>query len=79
MTLKVKYFSSLRDHAHKDEDQLPFKEQSASDLYRELQQKYHFPLEESFLKVAINETYQDWDTPLKSGDTVAFIPPVAGG
>ena len=79
MTLKIKYFSSLRDYTQKDEEQLPFKQQSASELFHELRQKYHFPLEAPFLKVAINETYQDWETPLCPGDTVAFIPPVAGG
>ena len=29
--------------------------------------------------VAVNERYARGDQPLKSGDTVAIIPPVAGG
>jgi molybdopterin synthase sulfur carrier subunit len=29
--------------------------------------------------VAVNEEYADAGTPLKDGDVVAFIPPVAGG
>ena len=28
---------------------------------------------------AVNQTYQPPDTPLRDGDEVAFIPPVAGG
>ena len=31
------------------------------------------------LKVALNAEFSDWQTPLKHGDTVVFIPPVAGG
>ena len=29
--------------------------------------------------IAINETYATADTPLRDGDELAFIPPVAGG
>jgi len=29
--------------------------------------------------VAINEDFSDWNTPLKDGDELVFIPPVAGG
>jgi molybdopterin converting factor small subunit len=31
------------------------------------------------LKVAINAEFGDWAQPLAEGDTVVFIPPVAGG
>ena len=79
MTIKIKYFASLRDVAQKEEEILSFEDLSALELFQELHKKYHFPLSEKFIKVAINETYQDWNTPLKKGDTVAFIPPVAGG
>jgi MoaE-MoaD fusion protein len=34
---------------------------------------------DSGLRVAVNQSYADWDTPVAAGDTVAFIPPVAGG
>jgi molybdopterin converting factor small subunit len=29
--------------------------------------------------VAINAEFRDWQSPLKDGDSVVFIPPVAGG
>jgi len=29
--------------------------------------------------VAINEAFADWSQPLAEGDTVVFLPPVAGG
>jgi MoaE-MoaD fusion protein len=31
------------------------------------------------LRVAVNQGYAGWDSPVASGDVVAFIPPVAGG
>jgi molybdopterin converting factor small subunit len=31
------------------------------------------------LRVAINSEFGDWTAPLKDGDAVVFIPPVAGG
>ncbi len=34
---------------------------------------------DSGLRVAVNQAYAAWDSPVAAGDTVAFIPPVAGG
>jgi molybdopterin synthase catalytic subunit len=34
---------------------------------------------EHALRVAVNESYASWEAPLRDGDVVAFIPPVAGG
>ncbi len=31
------------------------------------------------LRVAINQSYAEWESPVGGGDVVAFIPPVAGG
>ena len=31
------------------------------------------------LRVAVNGTYAAWDDPVRPGDEVALIPPVAGG
>jgi molybdopterin synthase catalytic subunit/molybdopterin converting factor small subunit len=34
---------------------------------------------DSGLRVAVNQSYASWDAPVRPGDAVAFIPPVAGG
>lgn len=34
---------------------------------------------DSGLRVAVNQAYADWSSPVRGGDVVAFIPPVAGG
>ena len=49
------------------------------ELFRELSTRHHFTLQPAMLKVAVNAEFQDWTHPLASGDTVVFIPPVAGG
>jgi len=79
MRLNVKYFAALREIAGIDSEVLETSAINASELYKELQSKYSFTLNESNLKVAINEEYEDFNVPFKDGDVVVFIPPVAGG
>jgi len=31
------------------------------------------------LRVAVNHEIVDWDTPVKQGDEVSFLPPITGG
>ena len=38
-----------------------------------------FSLSADALKVAVNAQFSDWSRPLRDGDVVVFIPPVAGG
>ncbi|MFM7550133.1 MAG: MoaD/ThiS family protein [Cyanobacteriota bacterium] len=33
----------------------------------------------SGIRVAINQRFAAWDTPLASGDELAFLPPISGG
>ena len=36
-------------------------------------------LQTAGVRAAVDETFVAWDTPLRDGHTVVFIPPVAGG
>lgn len=78
-TVSIKYFAALREQAGRSDEQRVTGAVSALDLYQELCQDYAFSLAEKQLKVAINNAYQPLSTELKSGDSVVFIPPVAGG
>ncbi len=31
------------------------------------------------VRVAINQQFASWDTPLRNGDELAFLPPISGG
>ena len=77
--LRVQYFAVLREQAGRREEAIETRARTAADLYEELKHRYGFQLSAVQLKVALNNEFSDWQTPLKSGDAVVFIPPVAGG
>lgn len=78
-TIRVQYFAILREQAGRGEDTLDTTASTAAELYDELRTRYPFKLAAQQLKVAVNADFSEWHTPLRHGDTVVFIPPVAGG
>jgi len=78
-TITVQYFALLRELRGCAQETLETPAETPLDLYLELKRQYHFPLEPSMLRVAINDAFAAWEAPLKSQDVVVFIPPVAGG
>ncbi|MGH8178844.1 MAG: MoaD family protein [Steroidobacter sp.] len=78
-TIRVQYYAILREQAGRSEETLDTSAMTAADLYDELRRRHPFQLASTQLKVALNSEFSDWRTPLKHGDTVVFIPPVAGG
>jgi len=79
LALQVQYYALFREQAGRSEERLDTTAATPEQLYRELQARYPFVLSQQQLKVAVNASFCDWHTALKSGDTVVFIPPVAGG
>lgn len=77
--IKLIYFAKVRQMTGIDHESITTTSSNAREVYKELQKKYDFNFPENYLKVAINEEYSTFDTELKSGDTLVFIPPVAGG
>lgn len=77
--IKVRYYAILREQAGKSEESLTTDAPTPAVVFAELKRRYPFTLDEKQLKVAINTEFSDWHTPLKDGDNVVFIPPVAGG
>jgi len=78
-TLRVQYYAILREQAGRSEETLDTTAATPAELYDELRQRHPFQLNPAQLKVALNSDFSDWNTPLRHGDTVVFIPPVAGG
>ena len=76
--ITIEYFAVLREHSGRDSETISTAVNTAGDLFDELQKRYSFP-ELSSMKVALNDEFADWDALLQDGDTVVFIPPVAGG
>lgn len=79
LRLRVQYFAVFREQAGCSEEALDTQAQTPAELYGELQNRHPFKLAREQLKVAINSDFSDWNTVLQDGDTVVFIPPVAGG
>lgn len=77
--IKISYFAILREARGQKEEVVLTQAPTARALYEELKIKHAFPLHENQLKVAINNAYVDWLTPVEENDEVVFIPPVAGG
>jgi molybdopterin-guanine dinucleotide biosynthesis protein A len=77
--ITVQYYALLREQAARREEQIVTRAESAAELYAELARRYPFTLSAEFLRVAINTEFREWPAPLADGDTVVFIPPVAGG
>ena len=78
-TLRVQYYAILREQAGRSDETLDTSAATPAELFAELRQRHPFQLGPEQLKVALNSEFGDWHTPLKHGDTVVFIPPVAGG
>jgi molybdenum cofactor guanylyltransferase len=78
-TIRVQYYAILREQAGRSDETLDTSAGTPAELYAELSRRHPFQLGPAQLKVALNSEFSDWQTPLKHGDTVVFIPPVAGG
>ena len=78
MSVTVLYFASLRDAAGVDREQLPLPA-SLDSLYLELAARHGFSLPAAKLRVAVDGAFARWDSPLREGFEIAFIPPVSGG
>lgn len=77
--LRVRYFALLREQAGRPDEELASAARTPLELYEELRRRRGLALAPEALRVAINDEFGDWRTRLSEGDTVAFLPPVAGG
>jgi molybdopterin converting factor subunit 1 len=81
MRVKVRLFARLRDIAGNGElERNAPAGATAKDVWESLATEY--PAMAPYASVsscAVNEEYATFDTALKDGDEVAFLPPVSGG
>ena len=75
----VRYFAVLREQAGRSAEELETQATTPRELYEELRRRRGLTLAPEFLRVAVNDEFGDWRSPLANGDTVVFLPPVAGG
>lgn len=77
MSIKVRYFASLKETIGTSEDEVSGAgDLSVSDIWVLANPGKELP--ENIL-AAVNMDYAELDTKVKDGDEVAFFPPVTGG
>lgn len=77
--ITVQYFAQLREQTGFSQEVWETEAQTPQALYLEIQQKHRTTAQFDQLRVAINAQFVPMDAPLRPGDAVVFIPPVAGG
>lgn len=77
--INIQYYALLREQAGRSSEMLVTTAGTPRELYEQLRQRYPFSLAPEMLRVAVNSEFSDWGQRLNAGDSVVFIPPVAGG
>lgn len=77
--INIQYYALLREQAGRSSETLATTAGTPRELYEQLRQRYPFSLAPEMLRVAVNSEFGDWGQRLNEGDSVVFIPPVAGG
>jgi molybdopterin synthase sulfur carrier subunit len=77
MSIKVRYFASLKERVGRSEDELTFAGlATVSDVWSCANAGKPLP---DHVLAAVNMEYVERDSTVKDGDEVAFFPPVTGG
>ncbi len=81
MDVRVRFFATLRDAAGTEECWLALASGARGVEAKTTLAARHPRLAGlvEYARLAINQEYQPWDTPLQDGDELALIPPVSGG
>lgn len=77
--IRLQYYAILREQAGQQSESVDSPARTPAELYAELTERHGFRLPARQLRVAVNAAFAEWDTQLRDGDEVVFIPPVAGG
>jgi molybdopterin synthase sulfur carrier subunit len=77
VSVKVRFFASLRERMGRGEQELdPGRISSVADVWAEVATDGDLPPN---VLIAVNQEYAERDHPVRDGDEVAFFPPVTGG
>jgi len=79
ISVRIQYFAILREQRGLAAEELMTSATTAQDLYEELRARHGFTLPATRIRAAVNDEFVAPGAPLKAGDRIVFIPPVAGG
>ncbi len=75
----VQYFAILREQRGVADETLTTSAATPAALYQELRTRHRFTLPVERIRAAVNDEFVAATAPLRDGDRIVFIPPVAGG
>ena len=75
MSIKIRYFASLKERLGRSEDNFNESGLSTGEIWQKVTQQ---SLPDNVL-IAVNMEYADKDYIVQDGDELAFFPPVTGG
>ncbi|MBY0358653.1 MAG: MoaD/ThiS family protein [Candidatus Obscuribacterales bacterium] len=77
--IKIRYFALLREESGLSGETRRTSAVTLAALYDELKKEHSFSLPLTSLRVAVNDEFVAWDSPVQESTEIVFIPPVAGG
>lgn len=79
ISVTVQYFAILREQRGLAQEKLATAAATPTALYDELRARHKFTLPADRVRAAVNDEFVAATAPLRDGDRIVFIPPVAGG
>ncbi len=78
-TVLIRYYAILREQRGIEDETLLTDAATPAALYEELRARHGFTLTGDRVRAALNDEFAQSDAPLRNGDRIAFLPPMAGG
>lgn len=78
-SIHVEYYALLREERGVSSETVETGAETPEALYAHLRERHGLGPRQELLLVAVNNVFSGWDTPLRDGDAVGFLPPVSGG
>lgn len=78
-TVHVHLYAILREQTGQSTLAMETPAHTARDVYKELAHRFNLAWPAERFRVALNNTFCQWDHPVREGDALHVIPPVAGG
>jgi molybdopterin-guanine dinucleotide biosynthesis protein A len=77
--ITIEYFAKLSGEAGVESEVFRTSSATLAGVWEELRLRHRFSLDLPHVKPAINNEFVDWTALLEDGQTIAFMPPFAGG
>lgn len=75
----LEYFSVFRDERGVSSESVTTQCRTLGELYKELAEAFGLRYDPESVRVARNDEFSSWDTPVENGDRVVFLAPFGGG